>query len=158
MRAIRRHNLVFVERHENGPRLYVLRQRVHHGATGLAIVGLCSLLRGKARRGILVGLLAMVHDRRDLRVWLAREVLPELGADTLLTSQTAGLIIDPQVERVTDHSPQVRAERSPGVQASQPQDGPRGTRLTPRPAYQSPTERSYPMQDPIPWIDQEDGS
>lgn len=91
---IRRQYLA-IERHEDGPRLYVLGQRVHHGTTGLAIVGLCAMLRGKARRGILVGLLAMAHDRKDLRLWLAREVLPELGADALLTSKSAGLIISP---------------------------------------------------------------
>lgn len=93
-RAIRiRRHIVFVERHEDGPRLYVGGQRLHHGATGLALVGLGVLLP-KARRGILVGLLAMAHDRRDLRRWLAREVLPELGADALLTSKAAGLMME----------------------------------------------------------------
>lgn len=99
MRAIprvRRHH-VFIERHEDGPRLYVFGQRVHHGATGLALVGISALLLRRNRRGLLLGLLAMAHDRRDLRRWLARECLPELGADVLLTSKTAGLMIDPSI-------------------------------------------------------------
>lgn len=91
MRAIpiRRHH-VFVERHPNGPRLYIFGQRLHHGTTGLALVGLAALAR-KPR--LLVGVLLMVHDRHDLRRWLARESLPALGADSLLTSKSAGLII-----------------------------------------------------------------
>lgn len=86
---IRRHH-VFIERHPNGPRLYVFGQRVHHGTTGLALVGLAALAR-KPR--LLAGAILMVHDRKDLRRWFARETLPELGADTLLTAKAAGLTL-----------------------------------------------------------------
>jgi hypothetical protein len=42
-------------------RVWVCGQRVHHGALGLLITG--------------VGVLCMIHDRRDLKQWLHRERL-----------------------------------------------------------------------------------
>ena len=50
--------MIHLERHPAGPRVYVLGQRVHHGAVGVALAGL--------------GVLLSAHDRSDLREWFAR--------------------------------------------------------------------------------------
>lgn len=41
-------------------RVWVFNQRMHHGATGIALVA--------------VGVLLALHDRRDIRVWFKREL------------------------------------------------------------------------------------
>jgi hypothetical protein len=66
--------LVVVIRHANGPRVWVVGQRVHHGATGA--LALAALLAARKRRMALAALLLMLHDLHDWRVWFAREGLP----------------------------------------------------------------------------------
>lgn len=60
-------------RHENGPRLYVARQRVHHGATGCALLAAAAIRRKRA--ALLCAALLCAHDRHDWRVWFAKETL-----------------------------------------------------------------------------------
>lgn len=45
-------------RHPLGPRVWVGRQRVHHGAAGVVLA--------------LVGCVLAVHDRHDWRLWFER--------------------------------------------------------------------------------------
>lgn len=58
-------------RHPNGPRLYVIHQRVHHGAVGCL---LAAALRRK-RGALLCAALLCAHDRHDWRAWFAKETL-----------------------------------------------------------------------------------
>jgi hypothetical protein len=62
---------VRVVSYPRGPRVWVLDQRVHHGATGLLLAAAC--LRGKRRPLALLGLALAAHDRRDWRIWFRRE-------------------------------------------------------------------------------------
>lgn len=72
--------LVVVVRHPNGPRVWVVGQRVHHGATGaLAAV---ALLSKRKHRLALAALLLVLHDRHDWRVWFVREGLPAIPLTT----------------------------------------------------------------------------
>lgn len=59
----------------NGPRVWVLNQRAHHGATGALLA--TGLVLARHRRMALLGLLMCAHDRRDWRVWFARERCPK---------------------------------------------------------------------------------
>lgn len=66
-----------VIRHPNGPRVYVLGQRVHHGATGCVVVAAGVLAR---KRAILAaGILLTAHDRHDWRAWWAREIFSKVA-------------------------------------------------------------------------------
>lgn len=56
--------LIEVERHEDGPRLRVVGQRVHHGAVGIVL----AVLRHDRRVLVLAAGLVW-HDRRDWRRW-----------------------------------------------------------------------------------------
>lgn len=69
--------------HANGPRLYVLGLRVHHGLTGL-LVALTGLLRGN-RAVVVAGLAMMGHDAHDWRLWVRIEKCPSTGAMTHAT-------------------------------------------------------------------------
>lgn len=70
--------LVHVQRHPAGPRLWIAGQRVHHGATGCALM-LAALRLRRHRRGLAVaGLLLVTDDRHDLRQWFRREGLPSV--------------------------------------------------------------------------------
>lgn len=51
-----------IVRHPDGPRLYVMRRRVHHGTWALVALAW--------------GCWNAWRDRRDWRDWLLREVLP----------------------------------------------------------------------------------
>lgn len=61
--------LVRVVSYPQGPRVWIAGQRVHHGATG------CALLALARKRPLLAvaGALLVAHDRRDWRVWFRRE-------------------------------------------------------------------------------------
>ena len=73
--------IVCIRRYPKGRRCWIGGQRVHHGATGAAIVIASMQVHGRARSaGIIVGLLLCAHDRRDWRVWFSREGLPALAA------------------------------------------------------------------------------
>jgi hypothetical protein len=65
-------SLVVVRRYPEGPRCWLLGQRVHHGASGLLAA---ALLRRHPRLAA-VALLAVAHDAHDWRVWFAREGVP----------------------------------------------------------------------------------
>lgn len=65
---------VAIHRHPQGPRLYVSGQRVHHGASGLALAG--SLLAMRKHRLCLAALAIVAHDAHDWRVWFSREKFP----------------------------------------------------------------------------------
>jgi hypothetical protein len=62
-----------VIRHPNGVRLYVAHQRIHHGATGCVLLAAATLRRKRA--ALLCAALLVAHDRRDWRVWFAKETL-----------------------------------------------------------------------------------
>lgn len=61
--------------HQNGPRLYVMGLRVHHGVSG-ALVASVGAVRLDPRL-TLAGLGMMVHDAHDYRVWFHIEKCPE---------------------------------------------------------------------------------
>jgi hypothetical protein len=73
--------IVRVVSYPQGPRVWIVGQRCHHGATGAVLIVAALGRHGRARTaGILTGLLLCAHDRHDWRVWFAREKLPALGA------------------------------------------------------------------------------
>lgn len=56
--------MVKINRHEKGPRVYVMGKRVHHGAVGVGLtVGLIKFK--KLRPLCLVGLALIAHDYKD---------------------------------------------------------------------------------------------
>lgn len=63
--------MIHVLHHANGPRVYVLNLRVHHGLVGLALTAAGALKRNRAVA--LGGLTLIMHDRQDWRVWLRIE-------------------------------------------------------------------------------------
>jgi hypothetical protein len=63
-----------VQRHPQGPRVWLLGQRVHHGATACVVAAVA--LAAKRPRIALAVLVAAAHDRHDVRIWFAREGLP----------------------------------------------------------------------------------
>lgn len=67
-------SLLIVQRHPRGPRVFVLGQRVHHGATGCALA-LAAIRAHRLRRLALLAAAASLtaHDRRDWKIWFARE-------------------------------------------------------------------------------------
>ncbi len=67
--------LVALRSYPEGPRLWVLEQRVHHGATGLALMA-AALSRPRLRMAAVLGAMLALHDRRDWKVWFVRELLP----------------------------------------------------------------------------------
>jgi hypothetical protein len=79
--------VVVVVRHPNGPRVWVVGQRVHHGAT--ASLAAVALLAKRKHRLALAAALVVLHDRRDWRVWFAREGLP---ASPLTSDELSGRI------------------------------------------------------------------
>jgi hypothetical protein len=80
--------MIALRGYPEGPRLWLAGQRVHHGATGCALLPAAIL----ARRWGLVACAAVLvlHDRHDWRVWFARERLPEIldSAGELVTALT----------------------------------------------------------------------
>jgi hypothetical protein len=50
-----------IERHENGPRVRILRQRVHHGAVGVPLLAF--------PRTRIIGAVLIAHDAHDLPRW-----------------------------------------------------------------------------------------
>lgn len=76
--------LVTVRSYPQGPRLWLLGQRVHHGATGVALAAVAISRRRRARWALLGALLAL-HDRHDWRVWFVREILEAAGSVTNVT-------------------------------------------------------------------------
>lgn len=52
-----------IARHPNGPRVYMLGQRVHHGAFGVG-VGLCGVLF-RRRALVAMGVALAAHDAKD---------------------------------------------------------------------------------------------
>lgn len=59
-------HVIHVASYPTGRRVWLMGQRVHHGATGAILLA--------------AGLVLMAHDRRDLRVWFSRE-RPPLDSD-----------------------------------------------------------------------------
>jgi hypothetical protein len=71
--------------------VWVLGQRVHHGATGCALAVLCA----RRHRRLAVAALALVlHDRADWRAWFRRERVP---AGELVSALTSAL--DPELSK-----------------------------------------------------------
>lgn len=66
---------VHIERHRNGPRLYIVGQRVHHGAS-CSLLAAASLAVHKPIAAAVFICLA-VHDYHDIKVWFTRESLPK---------------------------------------------------------------------------------
>lgn len=66
--------LVIVRSYPSGPRCWIVGQRVHHGATGAAMVAAGIM----ARQPLVVaaGLMLCAHDRHDWRTWFVRERTP----------------------------------------------------------------------------------
>lgn len=60
-------------RHEEGVRVYVLGQRLHHGVTGIVLTLI--FLRRRSTLA-LVGAALVAHDRRDWAIWFRRETIP----------------------------------------------------------------------------------
>ena len=76
---------VVVLSYPEGPRVWILGQRVHHGAWA------CLLAAGTARRHRRLALAAAavaLHDARDWRVWFRRERVP---AGELVSALTPAL-------------------------------------------------------------------
>ena len=71
--------VVLVVKHPNGPRVFVVGQRLHHGASGLLAAAL--LLLRRRHRLALLALLAVLHDRHDWRIWFVRE-MPAMSLTT----------------------------------------------------------------------------
>lgn len=65
-----------VRSYPQGPRVWVIGQRVHHGATGCALVGLAAVTHRHRAIIAACGVLLAAHDRRDWSVWFAREGVP----------------------------------------------------------------------------------
>lgn len=63
-----------VRRYPQGPRVWIVGQRVHHGATGSVLVLAAVVTR--RWRAALVGALLCAHDYHDARVWFRREIPP----------------------------------------------------------------------------------
>jgi hypothetical protein len=78
--------VIVVRSYPRGPRCWIIDQRVHHGAAGLAL--LLAGVTGRRRYVMLAGLLLCAHDRRDVTVWLRREHCPR----TDIALDTAGAI------------------------------------------------------------------
>ncbi len=74
-------NPVRIISYPQGPRVWVLNQRLHHGATGCAL----TLMGVKWRALALVGLVLVAHDRADWRAWFAREKCDESHTTALDT-------------------------------------------------------------------------
>ena len=71
--------MIVVRRYPQGPRVWVVDQRVHHGATGcLMLLGLC---RRRTRMAAVVGAALVLHDWHDRRRWFVRESLPAISLD-----------------------------------------------------------------------------
>lgn len=63
-----RRRVVSVRRHPNGPRVYLLGRRIHHGLTGAVLAVASVLLPRRARhRGVLVilGAVLVIDDAHD---------------------------------------------------------------------------------------------
>lgn len=72
-----RPRVVVIERHELGPRLHLAGRRVHHGLTGLALVVLGAVLRGRfGAAAAAIGGAMIGHDAHDFP-WTPRR--EELG-------------------------------------------------------------------------------
>lgn len=69
-----------LHRHENGPRVYLVEYRLHHGTTGIFFSVGCLLTR--RFRLALIPLLLTLHDWRDWKVWFAREAWDVLESDS----------------------------------------------------------------------------
>jgi len=61
-------------RHPNGPRVWFLGQRVHHGAVGVLLAIACTA--ANLHHGLVVAVLLAAHDAHDWRIWFRRERLP----------------------------------------------------------------------------------
>lgn len=72
---------VHIQRHPNGPRVFLAGYRLHHGVTGLAICGLC--LAARRRRAALAALALVLHDAHDWKLWFRREALDKVLVDAL---------------------------------------------------------------------------
>ena len=59
-------------RFPDGPRVWLLGQRVHHGAAGCALLALSRRWPALA----IVAAVLLVDDRHDWRAWFAREGIP----------------------------------------------------------------------------------
>lgn len=66
---MRGRSIIIVRNYPEGPRCWILGQRVHHGLTGLVI----AVALRRHRRLVLLGLALCAHDRHDWRRWVARE-------------------------------------------------------------------------------------
>lgn len=67
--------LICLQRHPNGPRVWICGQRTHHGAVGVLMAAGC--LATSRRLPVLIAAAALVgHDLHDWQIWFAREGLP----------------------------------------------------------------------------------
>jgi hypothetical protein len=64
---------LIVKSYPTGRRVWVFGQRVHHGATGCALIA--AGVSARSLSLVAVGVALVIHDRRDWRVWVAREGL-----------------------------------------------------------------------------------
>jgi hypothetical protein len=87
--------IVAVRSYPQGPRVWVAGQRVHHGATGCALV-LAACARKRPALCAFVGLALALHDRHDWRTWFARECLPTNSWNGPAGCQTSDISLDTQ--------------------------------------------------------------
>jgi hypothetical protein len=66
--------IAHLHRHPNGPRVWLLGQRIHHGAVGVLLALACVVLG--AYLGVLLAVALVAHDAHDWRIWFTREGLP----------------------------------------------------------------------------------
>lgn len=67
---------VVVRSYPQGPRVWIAGQRVHHGATGVALLAAAALTRRQRAFAATLGLVLAAHDRHDWKVWFIRECVP----------------------------------------------------------------------------------
>jgi hypothetical protein len=71
---------IVVQRHPQGPRVWIAGQRIHHGASG-TILGAAALLARRRRLGAVLLAWALT-DWHDVRVWFKREGIPAVRSLT----------------------------------------------------------------------------
>ncbi len=74
-------SLIAIRRYPQGRRMWVVGQRLHHGATGCAMLSL--VLTRRTRPLALIGAALIAHDRADWRIWFSREGLPVTAGELL---------------------------------------------------------------------------
>lgn len=70
--------MLAIRSYPQGPRVWFVNQRVHHGAAGVALLAAALPVRRQRAALALLGVALVTHDRADWRVWFSREKLPAI--------------------------------------------------------------------------------